>query len=86
LQYWNNAAAQRYQIYSIPSNLLIDGNGVIVAKNLRGEQLLKALSTQLETDPVKIKDNKKGGKKPKKEKKVKKDKKAKKDPAERKED
>ncbi len=89
LQYWNNAAAQRYQIYSIPSNLLIDGNGVIVAKNLRGEQLLKALSTQLETDPAKIKDSqkdKKKEKKPKKEKKVKKDKKAKKDPAERKED
>jgi thiol-disulfide isomerase/thioredoxin len=46
LQYWQNAAALQYQVYSIPSNVLIDGNGVILAKNLRGEQLLKALRTQ----------------------------------------
>ncbi|HEU4718523.1 MAG TPA: hypothetical protein VFU15_11840, partial [Bacteroidia bacterium] len=45
LQWWQNAAAMQYQVFSIPSNFLIDGNGVIVAKNLRGEQLEKALRT-----------------------------------------
>lgn len=59
LMFWNNAAAQQYQVYSIPSNFLIDGNGVIVAKNLRGEQLTKALELQLEKDPKTIKKKKK---------------------------
>ncbi|GAB4139266.1 MAG: hypothetical protein Fur0041_14370 [Bacteroidia bacterium] len=79
LRYWNNAAAQQYQIYSIPSNLLIDGNGVIIAKNLRGEALLKALETQVEKSPEKIKENEKADKKAKKEKKKKKEKKPKSD-------
>jgi thiol-disulfide isomerase/thioredoxin len=59
LMFWNNAAAQQYQVYSIPTNFLIDGNGVIVAKNLRGDQLDKALETQVEKDPKKIKEKKK---------------------------
>lgn len=62
LMFWNNAAAQRYQVYSIPSNFLIDGNGVIVAKNLRGDQLSQALETQVEKDPKKIKKQKKENK------------------------
>ncbi|CAG0953630.1 glutathione peroxidase [Flavobacteriales bacterium] len=44
---WNSKAAQTYQVYSIPSNYLIDGNGIIVAKNLRGEDLVKSLQSQL---------------------------------------
>lgn len=32
---WNNAVAQRYGVSSIPANVLVDGNGIIVAKNLR---------------------------------------------------
>lgn len=59
LMFWNNAAAQQYQVFSIPTNFLIDGNGVIVAKNLRGEQLGKALDLQLEKDPKIIKKKKK---------------------------
>ncbi len=47
LQGWNNAAASRYGVNSIPSNVLIDGNGIIIAKNLRGEALDKALELQL---------------------------------------
>lgn len=39
LKYWNNAAAKDYVINSIPSNFLLDENGNIVAKNLRGEDL-----------------------------------------------
>lgn len=59
LMFWNNAAAQQYQVFSIPSNFLIDGNGVIIAKNLRGDQLEKALELQLEKDPKVIKKKKK---------------------------
>lgn len=36
---WNNAAALKYKVNSIPTNVLIDGNGIIIAKNLRGEEL-----------------------------------------------
>ena len=47
LQGWSNAAALRYGVNSIPTNVLVDGNGIIVAKNLRGEALEKALEAQL---------------------------------------
>lgn len=47
LQGWNNAAAQRYGINSIPSNVLVDANGIIIAKNLRGETLEGVLMIQL---------------------------------------
>ncbi len=40
---WNSKAAQKYNVHSIPSNFLIDGNGIIVAKNLRGQNLKAAL-------------------------------------------
>ena len=43
LQYWNCAAGREYGVRSIPCNFLIDGNGVIVAKNLRGEVLEQTL-------------------------------------------
>lgn len=62
LMFWNNAAAQQYQVYSIPASFLIDGDGVIIAKNLRGEQLEKALELQLEKDPKVIKKKKKENK------------------------
>lgn len=45
LKGWNNEVAAKYKIQSIPQNLLIDPEGKIIAKNLRGE----ALQTQLET-------------------------------------
>ena len=43
LQGWSNAVAQQYQIYQIPQNILIDPEGKIVAKNLRGNQLDRKL-------------------------------------------
>ena len=43
LQYWNNSVARTYNIQSIPQNFLVDPKGVIVAKNLRGEDLAKKL-------------------------------------------
>ncbi len=47
LKYWQNEVAQLYHIESIPQNLLIDPNGVIVGKNLRGEELMESLSSIL---------------------------------------
>lgn len=39
LKFWNNAVAQQYRIQQIPQNLLVDPNGKIVGKNLRGAEL-----------------------------------------------
>lgn len=39
LKKWRNEAAQRYGVESIPSSFLIDQNGVVIAKNLRGPQI-----------------------------------------------
>ncbi len=43
LQFWSNSAAQLYRISAIPQNLLIDPNGKIVGKNLRGPALREKL-------------------------------------------
>ena len=43
LKGWNNEAAAKYNIQSIPQNFLIDPSGKIVAKNLRGEDLESTL-------------------------------------------
>jgi peroxiredoxin len=47
LAYWNNAVAKKYKVSSIPQNYLLDPNGRIIAKNLRGEELQKVLSQVL---------------------------------------
>lgn len=39
LQFWNNSVAKLYHISSIPQNLLVDPNGKIIGKNLRGPDL-----------------------------------------------
>ncbi len=46
LKGWKSVPAAQYGVMSIPANFLIDGNGIIVAKGLRGQLLgdqLKAL-------------------------------------------
>ena len=43
LQGWSNAVAQQNQIFSIPQNFLIDPQGKIVGKNLRGPALERKL-------------------------------------------
>ena len=39
LKYWNSAASNVYSVNSIPDNLLIDPEGTVVARGLRGEDL-----------------------------------------------
>jgi peroxiredoxin len=43
LQWWDNAVAKLYRIRSIPQNILVDPNGKIIAKNLRGPDLRSKL-------------------------------------------
>jgi peroxiredoxin len=47
LKYWGSEAGKLYAINSIPSNILLDPNGVIIAKNLRGEDLTNKLEELL---------------------------------------
>ena len=49
LQYWNNAAAKLYAVSAIPANFLLDENGIIIAKNLRGEALYNKVKEVLES-------------------------------------
>jgi peroxiredoxin len=44
LKGWNNTAAQKYGVRSIPANFLIDPAGKIVARDLRGKELLDKLA------------------------------------------
>ena len=39
LQYWNEPIAKAYQVRSIPATFILDQNGKILAKNLRGKAL-----------------------------------------------
>ncbi len=48
LKGWQSRAAQIYGIRGIPDNFLIDGDGIIVAKRLRGSRLEEALKSQLQ--------------------------------------
>ena len=47
LKYWNSDVAKLYGVRAIPSNFLISKDGIIVAKNLRGEDLDKLVSSFL---------------------------------------
>ena len=44
LKYWNSDAAALYGVMSIPSNVLLDGEGRIIASDLRGNDLLNKLA------------------------------------------
>jgi len=43
LKGWKNSTSDQYGIRAIPSNILIDKNGVIIAKNIFGEKLTEKL-------------------------------------------
>jgi len=44
LQGWDNSAGKFYGINSIPANVLLDKDQKIIARNLRGEELMKKLA------------------------------------------
>lgn len=43
LKGWNSVPAAMYQVRGIPASWLIDGDGIIIAKNLRGQVLTQTL-------------------------------------------
>lgn len=43
LKGWQCSAAQTYGVHSIPSSVLVDSEGRVIAKDLRGEQLIQVL-------------------------------------------
>lgn len=51
LRFWQNAAAVKYRIQSIPQNFLIDPSGKIIARNLRGPALREKLCELLGCNP-----------------------------------
>jgi peroxiredoxin len=48
LKYWGNEAAKIYAVNSIPSNILLDERGIIIGRNLRGDDLYKKVKELLE--------------------------------------
>ncbi|MFP4470940.1 MAG: TlpA family protein disulfide reductase [Bacteroidales bacterium] len=48
LQGWRSGAAKLFSVSAIPMNFLLDHNGVIIAKNLRGHQLEETLKYLVE--------------------------------------
>jgi thiol-disulfide isomerase/thioredoxin len=47
LKFWSSEGAAKYGVQSIPTNWLIDGRGVILARSLRGADLEKKLESIL---------------------------------------
>ena len=47
LQYWASPVAKLFNIEELPYNILIDGNGKIIAKNLHGDELNECIKYNL---------------------------------------
>ncbi|MCG9970069.1 TlpA disulfide reductase family protein [Christiangramia crocea] len=48
LQFWNDPIAKKYGVRAIPATFILDENGVIVAKNLRGDELANKIGELLQ--------------------------------------
>jgi thiol-disulfide isomerase/thioredoxin len=46
-KYWSNELAVKYGIDAIPANFLLDGEGKIIGKDLRGDELTQAVAAAL---------------------------------------
>ncbi|GAA3965218.1 TlpA disulfide reductase family protein [Pedobacter ginsengiterrae] len=53
LKFWDNSVAKQYGIRSIPANFLIDPDGKIIARGLRGEALKEKLASLLDNPKAK---------------------------------
>lgn len=60
LKSWASAAGKQYRVSSIPSSWLIDGNGIIVGRNLRGAALEQALAALVKQSKGKAEKTKTG--------------------------
>jgi peroxiredoxin len=47
LKFWRSPVAKTYNIQALPFNVLMDGNGIIIAKNLHGIDLEKRIERYL---------------------------------------
>lgn len=45
LNFWKSEGAKIYNVRAIPASFLIDDNGIIIAKNLRGKQLVDTIES-----------------------------------------
>lgn len=52
LRHWNTQPAIEYGVSGIPANFLIDGEGIIIARNLRGDNLINTLERFVVVDPI----------------------------------
>ena len=50
LNFWNDPVARRYSIRSIPQSYLLDKNGLVMGKNLRGQELEDRILALLNAD------------------------------------
>lgn len=48
LAYWQDPIAQEYEVKGIPATFILDENGVVIAKNLRGKKLREKISSILD--------------------------------------
>jgi thiol-disulfide isomerase/thioredoxin len=48
LAYWNDPIARQYNVSAIPASFLLDENGIIIDKNVRGKKLQERLSQLLD--------------------------------------
>ena len=48
LKFWQDPIARQYNVRSIPATFLLDENGVIIDKNLRGAALENKIASLLE--------------------------------------
>jgi len=49
LKQWKSKAVENYNLNSIPHTILLDPNGIIIAKNLRGAELMEKLRELIES-------------------------------------
>ena len=50
LQFWLSPVAKTYNLQELPFNLLIDGNGIIIAKNLHGAELEQVIRKMMKNN------------------------------------
>ena len=48
LKYWSDPIAQMYKVRAIPASFILDKEGRIISKNLRGDALVKKVKELLE--------------------------------------